>query len=81
MLPFAVLAYAPLPSDASVSPARVTVSTAPVSDGFTYDPVGNLTNRADGAGNTVRYAYDALDRLVARDAFGHDGHQASREEL
>ncbi|MGI6496078.1 MAG: hypothetical protein ACOX5G_08325 [Kiritimatiellia bacterium] len=64
-----------MPSDASVSPARVTVSTAPVSDGFTYDLAGNLTNRADGAGNTVRYAYDALDRLVARDAFNHEGHE------
>ncbi len=37
-----------------------------------YDPVGNLTNRADGAGNTVRYTYDALDWLVARDAFSHE---------
>ncbi|MGI6496072.1 MAG: RHS repeat domain-containing protein [Kiritimatiellia bacterium] len=30
--------------------------------------------RSHSAGNTVRYAYDALDRLVARDAFNHEGH-------
>ena len=30
-----------------------------------YDPAGNLTNRTDGAGNTVHYAYDELNRLVS----------------
>ncbi|MGI6494553.1 MAG: hypothetical protein ACOX5G_00395 [Kiritimatiellia bacterium] len=64
-----------MPSDASVSPARVTVSTSPICEGSSYDLAGNLTNRADGAGNTVRYAYDALDRLVARDAFSQEGHE------
>ncbi|HRR33965.1 MAG TPA: hypothetical protein P5026_07705 [Kiritimatiellia bacterium] len=29
-----------------------------------YDPAGNLTNRTDGAGNTIAYSYDVLDRLV-----------------
>jgi YD repeat-containing protein len=52
------------------------VSRSEITSGtLTYDPAGNLTNRADGAGNTVRYAYDALDRLVARDALNHEGHE------
>ena len=68
VLPFAVRAYAPSPFDGSALPARVTVSTSPIREGFTYDLAGNLTNRTDGAGNSVRYTYDALDRLVSRSA-------------
>jgi len=35
-----------------------------------YDPAGNLTNRLDGAGNSIQYTYDALNRLVHRQ-YGH----------
>jgi RHS repeat-associated protein len=40
-----------------------------------YDSVGNLTNRTDGAGNSIAYSYDVLNRLVARDAFHHEEHE------
>ncbi len=75
VLPFAVRAYAPSPFDGSALPARVTVSTSPIREASAYDLVGNLTNRTDGAGNSVRYTYDALDRLAARDAFNHETHE------
>jgi len=68
VLPFSVRAYAPSPFDGSALPARVTVSTSPIREASAYDFVGNLTNRTDGEGNSVRYTYDALDRLISRSA-------------
>jgi YD repeat-containing protein len=35
-----------------------------------YDLAGNLTNRLDGAGNSIQYTYDTLNRLVHRQ-YGH----------
>ena len=55
--------------------AVVVSSVAPsihayVPDINRYDPAGNLTNRLDGAGNSIQYTYDALNRLVHRQ-YGH----------
>ena len=61
----AALAIVVLPSYASI----------PLAFQETSECAPGRPSATDGAGNTVRYAYDALDRLVARDAFSQEGHE------
>jgi len=62
----AALAVAALPLCASI-PRGYMGSGIPQHSG--------TCNRTDGAGNSIRYTYDALNRLVARDVFNHETHE------
>ena len=42
----------------------MTLSLTDTFSGYSYDPVGNLTNIAYPASGTVKFAYDALNRLT-----------------
>jgi len=46
---------------------RVTGVTfpSPLSESYNYDAVGNLLTKRDRKGQTISYAYDALDRRTA----------------
>jgi YD repeat-containing protein len=69
VLPFAVRAYASLPSDASASPAHGTASTSPIHERhekhatFAYDAVGNLLTASNEMAR-LSFTYDVMDRLA-----------------
>ena len=54
--------------DALGHPLSVTDAAGRQILSASYDGVGNLTNRVDGCGNEIRFAYDSRNRLVSRRA-------------
>ena len=57
-------AYPPAGHSATPRPSAATNALNQQTFRAHYDNNGNLTNRLDGAGNSVRHAYDALNRLT-----------------